>query len=188
MRRSLPLLVLAAVLAVPLALLVPALLPGPPSQAVLTSADRDALGDPGPVRGPEPAVPATRPSSPGAVARAYLVAAHGTGAGAAGGTTLDGTPYALPGSPAAAGAPVLDPPPPGSGRTAEVEDLDEGATDWARGRTALVATVRTTTSGPGTAPEVRRWRTRVVLALDAAGHWLVTADTPITTDTPDVDD
>ena len=102
MRRPLPLLVLAAVLAVPLALLVPALLPGPPSQAVLTSADRDALGDPGPVRGAEPPVPATRPSSPGAVARAYLVAAHGTRAGAAAGTTLDGTPYALPGSPAAA--------------------------------------------------------------------------------------
>ena len=66
--------------------------------------------------------------------------------------------------------------------------LDEGATDWARGRTALVATVRTTTAGPGAAPEVRRWRTRVVLQFDAAGHWLVTADTPITTDTPDVDD
>ena len=30
--------------------------------------------------------------------------------------------------------------------------------------------------------------TRVVLQFDAAGHWLVTADTPITTDTPDVDD
>ncbi|WP_224392534.1 hypothetical protein [Pseudonocardia sp. ICBG1293] len=188
MRRSLPLFVLAAVLTVPLALLVPALLPGPPSQAVLTSADRDALGDPGPLRGPEPAVPATRPSSPGAVTRAYLVAAHHAGADATGGTTLDATPYALPGSPAAAGAPVLDPPPPGAQRTVEVERLDEGATDWSRGRTALVATVRTTTAGPATPAELRRWRTRVVLQLDEAGHWLVTADTPITTDTPDVDD
>ncbi|MEJ8281159.1 hypothetical protein [Pseudonocardia spirodelae] len=186
MRRSVPLLVLAAVLALPLAVLVPAFLPAPPSQAVLTSADRDALGDPGPERGADPAVPATRPSAPAAVARAYLVAAHGTGAD--GRTARAGAPYALAGSPAEVGAPVLDPPPPGTHRVAGVESLDESATDWARGRTALVATVRTTTTGPGAGSDVRRWRTRVVLQLDPAGRWLVVADTPITTDTPDVDD
>lgn len=188
MRRGLPLLVLAAVLVAPLALLVPVFLPGEPSAAVLTSADRAAIGDPGVGRGADPVPPRTLPSSPSAVARAYLRAAHAAGPDDAGHSRRDAVPYAQPGSPAAAGTPVLDPPRPGERRIAEVDVLAPAGSDPVRGRTAFVAGIRTTTAAPGGAPRTERWRTRVVLHRGPDGRWLVTGDTPITPDTPDVDD
>ncbi|MBC3189878.1 hypothetical protein H7X46_02225 [Pseudonocardia sp. C8] len=186
MRRALPLLVLAAVLVAPLALLVPVFLPGEPPAAVLTSADRAAIGDPGVERGADPAPVAALPSSAAAVAVAHLRAAHAAGPDDTGRSRRDAVAHAEPGSPAAAGTPVLDPPGPGERRIAEVDALEPAGSG--RGRTAFVATVRTTTAAPGATPRTQRWRTRVVLRHGPDGRWRVTADAPITPDTPDVGD
>jgi len=178
---------LGAVLLVPVVVLLVVVVPGggPPPGGVLSADDRSALGDPGPERGPEPPVPAVLPAAPEAVARAYLVAAHGAGPDAAGRTRRDAAGYAVPGG---TGFPVLDPPGAGERRIAVVEALEPAGSDPARGRRAFVAEVRTSTAVLGTAPRTERWRTRVVLQRDAGGRWLVTADTPITPDTPDVGD
>lgn len=182
------LLVLAAVLVAPLALLLPGSRPEPPAPAVLTSADRAAIGEPGPVRGPDPAPPRAVPAAPAAVARAYLRAAHAAGPDDAGRTRRDAVPFAEPGSPAAVGAPVLDPPRPGERRLAEVGEPAPAGHDPVRGRAAFVAEVRTSTAAPGAVPRVERWRTRVVLHRGPDGDWLVHTDTAITPDTPDMDD
>ncbi|ANY06256.1 hypothetical protein AFB00_08040 [Pseudonocardia sp. HH130630-07] len=181
-------LVLAAVLVVPVVILVPVFLPGDSGPAVLTSADREAIGDPGLDRGADPVPPAALPSAAESVARAYLRAAHGGDPGDDGRSRRDAVAYAAPGSPAALGAPVLDPPGPGERRIAEVEALDPAGTATGGDRTAFVAQVRTTTAAPGAAPRTERWRTRLVLHRGIDGRWAVAADTPITTDTPDVND
>ncbi|BBF99514.1 MULTISPECIES: hypothetical protein [Pseudonocardia] len=178
---------LAAVLVVPVAVLVLVVLPGDPSPAgVLSVDDRAALADPGPERGPDPRRPAVPPSSPEAVARAYLVAAHGAAPDPAERTRRDAVGYATPAG--GAGFPVLDPPGAGERRIAVVDALEPAGTDPVRGRVAFVAEVRTTTAALGATPRTERWRTRVVLHRDPAGRWLVAADTPITPDTPDVGD
>lgn len=188
MRRTVPALVLAAVLAASTALLMPVVLPGAPAPAVLTSADRAAIAHPGVGRGTELPLPAVLPSGPDAVARAYLRAAHGGEPADAGHSRRAAVVHAVPGGPAAAGAPVLDPPGAGERRIAEVDALEPAGSDAVRGRIAFVARVRTTTGAPGSAPRTAQWRTRVVLHRTPDGRWLVAADVPITPDTPDVDD
>lgn len=188
MNRRLPLLLgLLVALVVPVALLVPALA-APPSGSVLTPDDRAALGGPDLERGPDPAVPLVAPSAPDAVARAYLVAAHGAAPDDAGRTRRDAVVLAAPGSPAAVGTPVLDPPGPGARRIAAVDELVPAGADPARGRLAFLASVRAVTAAPGAVARTDRWRTRVVLHRDPGGRWLVATDSPVTPDTPDVGD
>lgn len=181
---------LLAALAVPVALLVAVAVPvtPSPSPSVLTAQDRSALGGPDLRRGPDPAVPAVLPSGPEAVVTAYLVAAHAAGNADAGRTRRDAVVLAEPGSPAAVGTPVLDPPGPGARRVAAVEELVPAGADPARGRLAFTAAVRAVTVAPGAAPRTDRWRTRVVLHRDPGGPWRVAADVPVTPDTPDVGD
>lgn len=189
MNRRLPVLLgLLAALALPVALLVPVFGPADPSPSVLSSQDRAALGGPDLERGPDPEPPALLPSAPEAVARAYLAAAHAADDDDAGRTRRDAVVLAEPGSPAAVGTPVLDPPGPGARRVAAVEDLVPSGADPARGRLAFLASVRAVTAAPGSAARTERWRTRVVLHHDPGGRWRVAADVPVTPDTPDVDD
>ncbi|MFP5072333.1 hypothetical protein ACLFMI_22045 [Pseudonocardia nantongensis] len=192
MNRRLPvlpvLLGLLVALALPVALLVPVLAPAGPSASVLTARDRAALGGPDLGRGPDPTAPALLPAAPEAVARAYLVAAHAAGPDDAGRTRRDAVVLAEPGSPAAVGTPVLDPPGPGARRVAVVDGLVPAGTDPDRGRLAYLAAVHTVTARPGAAPRTERWRTRVVLHRDPGGRWRVAADAPVTPDTPGVGD
>ena len=81
---------------------------------MLSDDDRRALAAAPALRGadPAPADPAVDLTDPEAVARAYLVAAHSLVPGDADHTQRRATGYARPGSPAAVGVVVLDPPPP----------------------------------------------------------------------------
>lgn len=187
--RRLPVLLgLAGALTVLAVLLATAYAPAPPSPSVLSAEDRAVLGGPDLERGADPAVPALLPSAPDAVARAYLVAAHGAAPSDAGRTRRDAVVLAEPGSPAAVGTPVLDPPAPGARRVAAVEELVAAGSDPARGRLAYLASLRAVTADPGAAPRIERWRTQVVLHRDPGGRWRVAADVPVTPDTPDVGD
>ena len=95
--------------------------PDEPGGAVLSDDDRRALAAAPALRGADaaPVDPAVDLTDPEAVARAYLVAAHSLVPGDADHTQRRATGYARPGSPAAVGVVVLDPPP-GAHRTAVV--------------------------------------------------------------------
>jgi hypothetical protein len=119
----------AALAAATVVLLAVAALPQPAdltSGGVLSADDRRALAAAPALRGadPAPADPTVDLTDPTAVARAYLVAAHSLVPGDAGHTQRRAAGYARPGSPAAVGVVVLDPPPPGAYRTAVVTDID----------------------------------------------------------------
>jgi len=154
---------------------------GPPLGAVLDDADRRAL-DAVPLRrgaAPGPADPAVDLTDPVAVARAYLAAARAAGADDGGHTHLRAAGYAAPGSPpAAVGVVVLDAPPPGQVRTADVTAVELVAADGADLRRGYRATVTTATGPPG-GPALHRASTAyLVLARQPDDRWLVVADTP----------
>ena len=110
---------------------------------------------------PRPSDPAVDLTDPEAVARAYLVAAHSLVPGDADHTQRRATGYARPGSPAAVGVVVLDPPP-GAHRTAVVTGLEPaGASGERRGYRAAL---RTETARPGGPVAVARQQALVVLA------------------------
>jgi hypothetical protein len=151
--------------------------PGDLAGPVLSDYDRRALAADPARRGadPVPTDPAVAPTDPAAVARAYLVAAHSLVPADAGRTQRRATGYALPGSPAAVGVVVLDPPPPGAVRTAVVTGLDlAGATAERRGYRAAL---RTETARPGGPVTVTHQQTLVVLARSPDGRWRVVAET-----------
>jgi hypothetical protein len=159
----------------------------PPLGGVLSEEDRIAL-DAVPVERGEPAAPtdpAVDPTDPEAVARAYLAAAHSTAPEDAGHTHLRGAAYAVPGSPAATvGVVVVDPPPPGSVRTATVTALELAAADQGNNRRGYRAEVGTATGPPGGPLTVGVVERYVVLAHQPDGRWLVAADSPATPDLP----
>ncbi|MFP5022633.1 hypothetical protein [Pseudonocardia phyllosphaerae] len=184
-RRTTLLLGLSAVVALPIALLVPALADaddGDHAPPVLTSDDRAALGGGDLERGADPLFPVPAPSAPEGLVRAYLVAAHGAGPGDAVRTRRDAVTLTEPGGPAAVGTPVLDAPPPGARRIAVVDALAPAEQDLTRGRQAYLADVRTTTAAPGGTARTERWRTRVVLHRGDDGRWRVLADVPLAAD------
>jgi hypothetical protein len=154
----------------------------PPVGGVLSSADRAVLAaipvergtPPGPVNHPHLDL-----TDPEAVARAYLAAAHSVEPTDAGRTQLRAAGMAMPGSAAAAvGVIVLDPPPPGSRRTATVTALELVAADASGTRRGYRAEVGTATGPPAGVLTVDLVTTRIVLARQADGRWLVTTETP----------
>lgn len=170
----------AALAAAAVVLLAVAALPPPAdltSGGVLSADDRRALAAAPALRGadpgqPDPAVDLTDPT---AVARAYLVAAHSLVPGDAGHTQRRAAGYARPGSPAAVGVVVLDPPPPGAYRTAVVTGIDAaGAYGDRRGFRAVL---RTETGRPGGPVTVGQEHAVVVLAEGADGRWRVVLET-----------
>lgn len=155
----------------------------PPPGPVVDREDRAALDAAPVLRGADapPPDPGTTFTDPAAVARAFLRAAHTTEAADAGGTHLRAAPYAVPGSAAAVvGVLVLDPPPPGTARTASVRRLDLVAADHDDLRRGYLAVVETRDS-PGGATAVLR--TGVVVTRQPGGRWLVAAEAP---DDPDL--
>ena len=179
-------LLLATTMLLATAMLVVALLavvahhdrPGPPLGAVLDGADRRAL-DAVPMRrgaDPPPADPAVDLTDPAAVARAYMTAARSTTPDDGGRTRRSAVPYAAPGSPAAVGIVVLDPPLPGQVRTAAVNALVLAAAAEDDRRRAYRAGVTTSTGPPGGTGVAAAADAYVVLARQPDGHWLVVAD------------
>lgn len=162
-----------------------------PLGAVLSDDDRRALDAPPVQRGaPAPPVdPAVDLTSPEAVARAFLAAAHSITGEDAGRTQLRGAGYAVPGSPpASVGVVVLDPPPAGSLRTATVTGLElvaADAGDRRRGYRAEIGTATGPPAGPVALDVVVR---HVVLARQPDGRWLVAAETSATPDLPSGED
>jgi len=149
-------------------------IPGP----VVDAGDRAALGPAPVLRGadappPDPGVTLTDPE---AVVRAYLQAAHGIDPGDGGRTHLRAAPYAVPGTAAATvGVLVVDPPPPGTRRTASVRSLELEAADRADRRRGYLAAVETRTSGEAAGTV---FTSTVVVARQPDGCWLVAAETP----------
>ncbi|MHA6792422.1 hypothetical protein ACVGVM_02715 [Pseudonocardia bannensis] len=163
-----------------------------PLGAVLGAADRSELAAPAIGRGSgDPVVdPGVRPTDPDAVARAYLVAAHGAVGEDAGRTHRRAAGYAAPGSvPAQVGVVVIDAPPPGAVRTATVTSLELVAADRRGSRRGYRATVATATGPPG-APDTALERGEIagylVLARQPDGRWLVRTETPTTPPAPDL--
>lgn len=153
----------------------------PPIGSALSSEDRAALAAVPVERGapPAPVDPGVDLTDPEAVARAYLAAAHSVEPDDAGRTQLRAAGYAVPGSSAAAvGVVVLDPPPAGSLRTATVTALELAAADASGSRRGYRAEVGTATGPPGGALTVDLVTSRIVLARQADGRWLVAAETP----------
>ena len=147
------------------------------SGGVLSADDRRALAAAPALRGADPAPPdpAVDLTDPTAVARAYLVAANSLVPGDAGHTQRRAAGYARPGSPAAVGVVVLDPPPPGAYRTAVVTGIDAvGAYGERRG---FRAALRTETGRPGGPVTVGQEHAVVVLAEGADGRWRVVLET-----------
>ena len=146
--------------------------PGP----VVDAEDRAALGSAPVVRGADapPPDPGVTLTDPVAVVRAYLQAAHGIDAADGGRTHLRAAPYAVPGTAAATiGVLVVDPPPPGTDRTASVRSLELEAADRADRRRGYLAAVETRTGGDASV-----FTTTVVVARQPDGRWLVAAETP----------
>lgn len=179
-----PLLAAAAALAVAVLLLVVVAEhrgePGPPLGAVLDGPDRRALGAVPLRRGadPPPADPTVDRTDPAAVARAYLAAARSTTPADRGRTHLEAVAYTAPGSPAAVGVVVLDPPPPGQVRTATVTALElalSAEDDRRRGYRAAVTMATGPSGGPTTVAVTDAY---LVLAREPDGRWLVVADGP----------
>jgi hypothetical protein len=155
--------------------------PDPPIGVALSHADRAALGAVPVERGapPAPVDPTVDLTDAGAVARAYLAAAHSVEPDDAGRTQLRAAGYAVPGSSASAvGVVVLDPPPAGSLRTATVTALELVAADASGTRRGYRAEVGTATGPPGGALAIDLVTSRIVLARQADGRWLVAAETP----------
>jgi hypothetical protein len=148
---------------------------------VLSSADRAALAAFPVERGtpPGPVDPSLDMTDPEAVARAYLAAAHSVEPTDAGRTQLRAAGMAMPGTAAAAvGVIVLDPPPPGSRRTATVTALELVAADANGTRRGYRAEVGAATGPPAGVLTVALLTTRIVLARQTDGRWLVTTETP----------
>jgi hypothetical protein len=167
----------AAVVSLVVAGLAALLRPDDRGGAVLSDDDRRALAAAPALRGVDsaPVDPAVDLTDPEAVARAYLVAAHSLVPGDAGHTQRRATGYARPGSPAAVGVVVLDPPPPGARRTAVVTALElAGASAERRGYRAAL---RTETARPGGPVAVAYQQALVVLARSPDGRWRVVAET-----------
>ena len=173
----------AALAAATIVLLVVAAVAALPQPADLTSGgvlsadDRRALAAAPALRGADPAPPdpTVDLTDPTAVARAYLVAAHSLVPGDAGHTQRRAAGYARPGSPAAVGVVVLDPPPTGAYRTAVVTGLEAaGAYGDRRG---FRAALRIETGRPGGPVAVGRQHALVVLAEGADGRWRVVMET-----------
>jgi hypothetical protein len=159
----------------------------PPLGAVLSEQDRRDLDAPAVERGAEPPLvdQAVDFGDPEAVARAYLAAAHGLTAEDAGRTHLRAAGYAMPGTPpASVGVLVLDPPPAGSLRTAQVRALELVAADRGDRRRGYLAAVETATGPAGEPATVELVTTHVVLARQPDGRWLVAADTAEMPDLP----
>jgi len=154
--------------------------PGPPLGAVIDGDDRRALGAVPLRRGadPPPADPAVDLAEPTAVARAYLAVARSSTAADHGRTRREASPYAAPGSPAAVGVVVLEPPAPGQLRTATVTALDLVAAADDDHRRGYRATVTTATGPPGGVGTTAVTTEYVVLARQPDGRWLVVADAP----------
>jgi len=147
------------------------------SGGVLSGDDRRALAAAPALRGADPAPtdPTVDLTDPAAVARAYLVAAHSLVPGDAGHTQRRAACYAQPGSPAAVGVVVLDPPPPGAHRTAVVTGLE--ATGAYGDRRGFRAALRIETGGPGGPVAAGAQHALVVLAEGADGRWRVVMET-----------
>lgn len=145
----------------------------------LSTDDRRTLAAPPVLRGPDVAVdPVVDLTDPEAIAHAYLRAAHGAVPEDAGRTNRRGAGYAVPGSAAATvGVLVLDPPVPGTERTASVRALELVAADPGDGRRAYLAAVETSTGPPHGPYEIGLVTGHIVLAHQADGRWLVAADT-----------
>lgn len=151
---------------------------------VLSDDDRRALAAMPAVRGADPAPPdpAVDLTDPAAVARAYLTVAHSLGPGDAGHTQRRAARFAQPGSPAAVGVVVLDPPPPGAYRSVVVTALElAGAEGNRRGYRAVLRTETAHPRGPVT---VGRQHALVVLSEGQDGRWRVVVET--TGDQPDL--
>lgn len=150
-----------------------------PSGGVLSARDRADLHATPVLRGsdPPPADPTVDRSDPTEVARAYLAAAYSAGPDDADATERRGSSYAEPGSAAAAvGIVVLDPPPPGSLRTAAVTGLELDAASSAGDRRGYRAELGTATGPPGAPGAATFVQVHVALARGPDGHWLVTSD------------
>lgn len=151
---------------------------------VVDREDRAALDAAPVLRGadapaPDPGVTLTDPE---ATVRAYLQAAHGVSADDGGRTHLRAAPYAVPGTAAATvGVLVLDPPPPGSERTASVRSLELVAADRGDRRRGYLAAVETRTVPDG---DRTVFTSSVVVARQPDGRWLVAAETPENPDLP----
>jgi hypothetical protein len=152
--------------------------PGPPLGAVLDGPDRRALDAVPLRRGPDPppADPAVDLTDPAAVARSYLAAARSATPTDHGQTRREAVPYAAPGSPAAVGVVVLDPPSPGQVRTAAVTALDLVAAAEDDRRRGYRATVATSAGPPGETATTAVTTAYLVLARQPDGRWLVFAD------------
>ena len=159
----------------------------PPLGAALSEEDRLALEAP-PVQRGERRAPVGSPvdgTDAEAVARAYLSIAHSVTAEDRGRTHLRATEYAARGTaPNTVGVVVLDPPPPGSLRTAAVTALELVAADPGGQRRGYRAEVGTATGPPGGSVVVDLATRYVVLARQPDGRWLVAADSPATPDLP----
>lgn len=148
------------------------------SGGALSDGDRRALAAAPALRGidPAPPDPAVDLTDPQAVARAYLAAAHSVLPGDAGHTQLRAAAYAQPGSPAASvGVVVLDAPPSGELRSADVTSLEPAGADG--NRRGYRAVLRTATGPVTGARTVALMRSLVVLARRPDGRWLVVAET-----------
>jgi hypothetical protein len=159
----------------------------PPLGAAISEEDRIAL-DALPVeRGDAPAAvdPTVDLTDPEAVARAYLATAYSITSGDTGRTHLRAAGYAVPGTaPGTVGVLVVDPPPPGSLRTAAVTALALVAADHDGLRRGYRAEVGTATGPPDGAVVFDLHTRYVVLARQPNGRWLVAADSPATPDPP----
>lgn len=147
----------------------------PPIGAALSAADRLAVAAE-PVERGAPAPGPVGAADPVAVATAFLEAAHTVVPGDAGRTHLRAAGHAEPGSAAAGGVMVLDPPPDGTTRLATVTAIRLVAATDDGARLGYRAELGTVQTPPGDAIEttVRD----VVLARQADGLWLVVADAP----------
>jgi hypothetical protein len=159
-----------------------------PLGAVLSDRDRAEIAAVPVERGapPPPADPAVDLADPAAVARAYLGAAHAAEPGDSGRTQRRAAAYAEPGSAAAIGVLVLDPPPPGSRRVATVTGLHLVDADTAGDRRGYRADLGTATGPPGGPVVIALLPVHIVLARQPGGQWLVTTEStdlpPITED------
>lgn len=159
----------------------------PPPGVVLDDEDRRALATISIERGAEapPVDPTVDPADPEAVARAYLAVAHSVTSDDTGRTHLRAAGYAVPGSPAwSVGVIVVDPPPPGTIRTATVTALELVAVDPANSRRGYRAEIGTATGMPGGPVTVAAVDAFIVLARQSDGRWLVAADPTTIPDLP----